>query len=45
MLSLFLLEDVLLVVVDEEGGHGEGNDHAKDAEEGAPDGERQKDDG
>ena len=44
-LTLFLLDDELLVVIDEEGGHGEGDNHAEDAEEGAPDGERQEDDG
>ncbi len=45
LLSLFLLDDELLVVIDEEGSHGEGDNHAEDAEEGAPDGERQEDDG
>ena len=40
-----MLDDVLLVVIDEQGGHGQGDDHAEDAEQRTPDGERQQDDG
>lgn len=37
--------DVAGVVVENQGGGGEGDDHAEDAEEGAEDGEGEEDDG
>ena len=33
--ELFLFDEVFLVVVDEQGGHGKGDDHAENAQQRA----------